>query len=631
MKMFLKFIVIVEISLLVKCVRFDLSANNKYYEIPTYNIYGSEDIYNGNRQDVYKGHYGSSRIPPSVEQIASSSFEESSHHDRIDFHYPHVEFLTKDETTPDFGEFQSSSVNQFHFTPSPQIIEDDAFYKKSTRRPRLKVHNVNSSEYSYEPVKLSHIQKVFKPTVENENTKYEEIYTEALNTPEKNSTKERINVLLKKYLSKLYSQKFNNSYKNEWEATVIPQSVSENEKELSPKTKYYDSSLWSLKNEKIQKINKLFSLFTIVQFNNSQCNATSSAGSYLGICYTTYECSNLGGTAVGNCASGYGVCCVFRGTCGGFVSQNCSYFESPNYPDYYPPGGGVIIPTTLPPPTSSQSPTPDPRFPLNSYKMESRQSDSSLLCTFSVYKINGKVSKMKIDFLDLELTGPTNGTCINERLVISGQNMNDIIPTICGYNTGQSIYVDVSTMSGPLQLMVLSNVSYRKRFRFRICQYADSCLEPTSNCLQYYTGVTGTISSFNYDQVSMFNRSVPVYFNNLNYAICIRREAGFCSITYTNVRNGVEYPFELRNVDGVSTLPRGIAGVDTIDCPDDYIVVAGTRLCGYKFNDGSNSNFTVNAPVTDTNAGPIVIPVRTNSAVTGLGFKLFYTQNRCIT
>lgn len=39
--------------------------------------------------------------------------------------------------------------------------------------------------------------------------------------------------------------------------------------------------------------------------------------------------------------------------------------------------------------------------------------------------------------ISFQLRGPTNGTCVNERLIISGQNVNDIVPIICGYNTGQ--------------------------------------------------------------------------------------------------------------------------------------------------------------------------------------------------
>lgn len=50
---------------------------------------------------------------------------------------------------------------------------------------------------------------------------------------------------------------------------------------------------------------------------------------------------------------------------------------------------------------------------------------------------------------------------------------------------------------------------------------------------------------------------------------------------------------------GMSTIPRGQAGVGVMDCPDDYIGIDGVRLCGDKFNDGTlTNNASVNAPVT---------------------------------
>jgi hypothetical protein len=51
--------------------------------------------------------------------------------------------------------------------------------------------------------------------------------------------------------------------------------------------------------------------------------------------------------------------------------------------------------------------------------------------------------------------------------------------------------------------------------------------------------------------------------------------------------------------DGESTVPPGQAGAEIFNCPDDYIVIGGIRLCGDKFNDGSLiEDFTMNAPVT---------------------------------
>ncbi|XP_048521994.1 uncharacterized protein LOC109540096 [Dendroctonus ponderosae] len=341
----------------------------------------------------------------------------------------------------------------------------------------------------------------------------------------------------------------------------------------------------------------------------------------------------MSGTALGGCARGFGVCCVFRGTCGDSASTNCTYFQSPNYPDYYPANGGVVTPTTTPVP--ALSPTPDPRLHwyhrlvVSRTLAKGRQSSSdSSSCGFTISKANANVQQLRIDFVDLDLAGPTNGTCMDERLVISGQNANDQIPVICGYNTGQHVYVDVSQLSGPVAIMVLSTTGAQKRFKLKICQFSDTCQTSQGNCLQYYTGTSGVIQSFNYDRAAMFSRSTPGYFNNLNYAVCIRREAGYCSITYSSQN----YPFQLVNSlpNGQITVPAGQAGVDVLNCPDDFIIIDGTRLCGDRFNDGSTvMNFSRNAPVVDTSSGPIVINVRSNSNVTGLGFKLRFTQNRC--
>jgi hypothetical protein len=53
----------------------------------------------------------------------------------------------------------------------------------------------------------------------------------------------------------------------------------------------------------------VLSLFTIVQFQNQGCAASSGDN---GTCVTSAECSDRGGVASGPCANGYGVCCVCK-------------------------------------------------------------------------------------------------------------------------------------------------------------------------------------------------------------------------------------------------------------------------------------------------------------------------------
>ena len=71
---------------------------------------------------------------------------------------------------------------------------------------------------------------------------------------------------------------------------------------------------------------RLLNVFTIVKFPNDACNSTG--GNYYGTCYTATECTALGGSSSGTCASGFGVCCTLTGYCGGATSANNTYFAS---------------------------------------------------------------------------------------------------------------------------------------------------------------------------------------------------------------------------------------------------------------------------------------------------------------
>ncbi|PSN52667.1 hypothetical protein C0J52_06027 [Blattella germanica] len=192
------------------------------------------------------------------------------------------------------------------------------------------------------------------------------------------------------------------------------------------------------------------------------------------------------------------------------------------------------------------------------------------------------------------------------------------------------LYVDVDNTRGPIRLNVLAmGGNFPRMFRIKITQVKrGSPLEAPRNCLQYYRGAMGTIESFNYQMNADSNLPArPGYMNNLNYAICIKKEPGYCSITYTN-----DGPFQLTNVDadGQLLIPPGQAGAEVFNCPDDYIVINGIRLCGERLNDASvQLDFNQNSPVTDSGNGPFMIPVRTNDNTNGRGFRINYQQNQC--
>ena len=53
----------------------------------------------------------------------------------------------------------------------------------------------------------------------------------------------------------------------------------------------------------------VLSLFTIVRFKNEACSTTTGGN---GTCYSSSDCSSLGGSISGVCASGFGVCCLCK-------------------------------------------------------------------------------------------------------------------------------------------------------------------------------------------------------------------------------------------------------------------------------------------------------------------------------
>eukprot|EP00095_Tigriopus_kingsejongensis_P000994 maker-scaffold39_size501901-snap-gene-4.20 protein:Tk00994 transcript:maker-scaffold39_size501901-snap-gene-4.20-mRNA-1 annotation:"glycoside hydrolase family 18 protein" len=65
---------------------------------------------------------------------------------------------------------------------------------------------------------------------------------------------------------------------------------------------------------------------------NTACVAVHSPP-ISGVCYSRAECNHFGGSPKGNCAAGFGVCCVISKDCGSQVDRNCSFVKSPGYPN----------------------------------------------------------------------------------------------------------------------------------------------------------------------------------------------------------------------------------------------------------------------------------------------------------
>ncbi|BET00007.1 Hypothetical protein NTJ_12822 [Nesidiocoris tenuis] len=219
-----------------------------------------------------------------------------------------------------------------------------------------------------------------------------------------------------------------------------------------------------------------------------------------GTCLTRNKCLKTGGTPHGNCGTNNrGVCCVNELSCGGATSARVTYFYSPGYPSFMQTTGN---------------------------------------CQLTINQQNANICQLKIEFLTLELAPPsidTNdfGTCSIDYLSLSDNRL----PPLCGLNSGQHVYIDFNAASSyhPISIDTDGNTAYNRKWYMKITQIpCNSTERAPAGCLMYYNETSGTVSSFNYDTEAPTtgNAAWTRQINNLRYGICVKPQAGSCSITW---------------------------------------------------------------------------------------------------
>merc|ERR1711962_688197 len=270
--------------------------------------------------------------------------------------------------------------------------------------------------------------------------------------------------------------------------------------------------------------NKLLNVFNIVTFPNDGC----VSGGVYGVCYTASECSAKGGTSDGTCASGFGVCCKFSGTCGGTTSLNNTYFKSTD---------------------ADTSP-----------------------CTFTVCKCSSDICSIRLNFDTFSTDQPSSsfpaaptsggygssrGQCLTSQFQIS--NDGPAAPTICGTNTGYHMIVDAEDDCNEMSFTWTSTNT--QTWNIQIMQIScDAEWRPPQGCLQYFTGTTGTINSYNWDGGR--------HLASQQYSNCVRTEAGYCSIGYEAHIADTDF-----QISGTTAANQVLQNTSPTACSYDYILI----------------------------------------------------------
>jgi len=256
---------------------------------------------------------------------------------------------------------------------------------------------------------------------------------------------------------------------------------------------------------------RVLGLFSVVTFPNDECT-TISTPAMSGICVTAEECSNSGDTiavASGNCASGFGVCCMRRIVAPGSITQDLTHIQNADFPGAETALNGAVAPAVI---------------------------------NRAVNIMGGaNICAIKLEFINVVLTAPAAGTGIcADQITVTTPARNPGagfgIEALCGTLTGQHIYVDVNTVGGAMAATVNINTAAAIGARmWKILVRQIECNDvnlPPAGCLQYHTGLAGQITSFNGALAANAQQMIV----NQNYLICIKQADGMCTVTYREAR-----------------------------------------------------------------------------------------------
>ncbi|XP_059088177.1 uncharacterized protein LOC131884423 [Tigriopus californicus] len=290
---------------------------------------------------------------------------------------------------------------------------------------------------------------------------------------------------------------------------------------------------------------KAFSLFQVVRFQNGPCQSATRNGT----CYTASECQVRNGVASGTCAGGFGVCCIFILGCGQTTRDNCTYLSR----------------TTVMAETN---------------------------CAYTVCKTCDTVCRIRFDFRSFDLAQPVLGLtetvatmaalsnnggaigdCTTDRFSITSPG-NVAPPQICGFNTGQHMIVDASDRCHVASFNLGRTSS---TYDIKVTQYlCGQEMGGPDGCLQYFTGNTGTIASYNFPTQSALVPLGTTHLSNQCYTMCFRQEMGKCAICYQVATMGVVGVGQ--GSFGLSATQEVIAtGENEKDCSSDYLMIPGAR------------------------------------------------------
>jgi len=379
---------------------------------------------------------------------------------------------------------------------------------------------------------------------------------------------------------------------------------------------------------------KHFSLFSVVTFQNTECTSDTSVtgGATEGTCYTSTECSDKGGSKYGNCASGFGVCCVFlnnAASASSTVTENRTRLRNKEFPS-------ATTATTL------------------------------TTVAYTVNKMKSDICQLRLDFTKFIIAGPANTQesitfitstptfCQDSLTVLTSDvtNWKGSNPSyLCGKLTGEHLYVDLSPTSTDTATITIvtaaSAGTLTTAIAGRLWDIKVSQIECFASyraplgCHRYFMADYGKIISYNFAKVGTTAAGAALQNAGLELALqrintCIRRSKGMCCVEYQlcNAYDGIAladadmagtgggdaaavneaFSIDLMSYPLVTSASQTNAGLADVYCIGDYVEIPSSwsASCGAGT---SSSRSTINSRYCGTRLGAnFMLATKANTA-----------------
>lgn len=282
---------------------------------------------------------------------------------------------------------------------------------------------------------------------------------------------------------------------------------------------YLGATVSTLPEPSSEKTKKQLSLFSVVTFKNEECTSetTLTGGVRQGTCFTATECVDKSGQKSGNCASGFGVCCVFLENSGASatISQNRTYLRNSEFPS-----------TTT--------------------------ATTATNIVYILKKMNSDICQIRLDFVAFVIAGPANTGeliagattlthCTNDVMTLV-QTGGAEVPILCGVLTDEHLYLDLGAVETDISTITLTTgTTPTPAIAQRLWDIKTSQIEcwasyrAPQGCHRYFMADYGKIISYNFRAITtaganLQNSQLELASQNVN--TCIRRSKGMCCVEY---------------------------------------------------------------------------------------------------